>query len=1499
MAAGSRNGGRRLSYMGSLDDYDNSSEDEKKKKNTSKPQEEGWGWDLFRHYPPKTKTGSNADMSFYQNAIKALKVVTYLILFTLVLGGGVFAKSSILLATAQIEEGTPVKYCDYKSPKGSLSPNKTATISEDGRIYWYWCVILAFFVPEVMTLLRTVYQLLFKKKKIPFFLDILFAAVVESFHAAAMALLFLLVIPEMDSLLAAAVTSCTCFIPAVLGLLSRTKIEDSSSRYHILMMVGDIIAVIAQLSGIILLPIVDRIGETASWWLPAVLIFASCRWWLNYVSPRSTLGLIRFLSNMKDRLELSRGIVQGMTALCRITVFFGTSLIIIHIKGIEVEKFFGGFPGKATYLVNVSNVRSAETESSESSGQEEIFPVSSSIPLFVFLVHVVASFSAHFAGECASRSLMQKFGLALPVSLTVPSTIVFIFVLSVIREGNVCALHGFLPDYIFFKLYEHIDSASDLLSHWEHWLWIPWLFSQGWVTMHIWTPHCERLAKTHRLFVVSSYDSLIIDQSLMLSRRRDEPAEIEDTKMNDRVTKIYVCATMWHEQADEMMKFINSVIKLDLYRSATKFTQNRYKVQMDDYYELETHVYFDDAFQCMHGCESGKPCHHSENETHVNWYVKEFIKAMESSITKLGYVASPPMKYPAPYGGRLEWMLPGKTPLTVHLKDKNKIRHRKRWSQVMYMYYLLGYRLMDHPNYSVERKEAMAEHTFLLTLDGDIDFDPSALIVLLHLMKRDKELGAACGRIHPMGTGPMVWYQMFEYAIGHWLQKSTEHVIGSVLCSPGAFSLFRAQTLMQDNVMRKYATVSSEARHYVQYDQGEDRWLCTLILQAGGRVEYCAASDSYTHAPETFNEFFNQRRRWIPSTMANMFDLLSTSKQTRKLNENFSWPFVVYEWILMGSTVLGPGTIFLMLVGAFVAAFRIDNWTSFSYNLVPIVIFVIVCFFCKEKTQLLVAGIISAFYGLVMVVVLVGIMIQITEDGWVAPSTILFCVVAIQLVVAGLLHPQELICLVCGIIYYITVPSMYMLLIIYSLFNLNNVSWGTRESKPVAAKNSDQDDDDTDQEKPPNDSEKEVKDKGAIDFSFAGLFRCILCTHNEESPTDKKLETISQSLNHIEKRLQMLEGGENPSPLGRRHEEKKVTYQKEKKADYEKPKDPEIILQGHSDSEEETIGDKSGTFLVSPYWIRDKDLSKGRVEFLTREEEVFWERLIRKYLYPIEEDRTQLAMNAEALKGLRNEFLFKFFMINGLFVLAVFVMQLKKDILHLEWPLGQKFNVTFAATEQTVHLHKSYLKLEPIGCLFIIGFVGILMLQFMAMLVHRFNTFCHVLANTSLELSRCCRSKNSEELPLKSQANEIVKGLQRLAQNNAHPITPPGSQPAAQPNKRKTIHALILKENKTTLAADFDTVFQQNLQEPSANHRLTSMGVSEHVLKAFERRRTTFVERKSQLKHANSSNIYEDPEGARKQTFYNPIPSGNPHTYDNPVFIPDDGTSPIQLRRKP
>ena len=87
-----------------------------------------------------------------------------------------------------------------------------------------------------------------------------------------------------------------------------------------------------------------------------------------------------------------------------------------------------------------------------------------------------------------------------------------------------------------------------------------------------------------------------------------------------------------------------------------------------------------------------------------------------------------PEMYPTPYGGRLIWTLPGKTQIICHLKDKNKIRHKKRWSQCMYMYYFLGYDIVDNWNLTEDQKQLRAMNTFLLALDGDVDFRPEAIL---------------------------------------------------------------------------------------------------------------------------------------------------------------------------------------------------------------------------------------------------------------------------------------------------------------------------------------------------------------------------------------------------------------------------------------------------------------------------------------------------------------------------------------------------------------------------------------------------------------------------------------------------------------------------------------------------------------------------------------------------------------------------------------------------
>ncbi len=110
--------------------------------------------------------------------------------------------------------------------------------------------------------------------------------------------------------------------------------------------------------------------------------------------------------------------------------------------------------------------------------------------------------------------------------------------------------------------------------------------------------------------------------------------------------------------------------------------------------------------------------------------------------------------------------------------------------------------------------------------------------------------------------------------------------------------------------------------------------------------------------------------------------------------------------MMMVGTILGPGTIFLMLVGAFTAAFQISNWDSFLVNLVPIFVFMLVCFTLDSKIQLFLAQILSAVYALIMMAVMVGIMLQINEDGLLAPTTLSIFMVGGSFILAAVLHPQ-------------------------------------------------------------------------------------------------------------------------------------------------------------------------------------------------------------------------------------------------------------------------------------------------------------------------------------------------------------------------------------------------------------------------------------------------------------------------------------------------------------
>ncbi|XP_061384873.1 chitin synthase chs-2 isoform X2 [Danaus plexippus] len=1456
------------------------------------------GWDVFREFPPKQESGSMESQKCLEFTIRVLKVLAYTVTFIVVLGSGVIAKGTVLFMTSQLKKDRRLAYCNR-----NLGRDKQFIVSlpDEERIAWMWALLAAFAIPEIGTLIRAVRICFFKSAKRPTSVQFIVIFIAESLHTIGLGLLFFKILPELDVVKGAMITNCLCIVPAILGLLSRSSRD--SKRF--MKTIVDMAAIVAQVTGFIVWPLLEN--KPVLWLIPISALCISLGWWENYVTRQSPIGIIKSLGRLKDDFNSSRYYTYRIMSVWKIILFVMCILFSIWMDGDEPAMFFQLFsPGFKPHNIVVEEVQIQlggtvipDLANATLTGDSvEVAAVYKSA-FYVMLIQIFAAYFCYIFGKFACKILIQGFSYAFPINLVIPLVVNFLIAACGLRNGDTCIFHGTIPDYLFFES-PPVFTLSDFISRQMAWIWLLWLLSQTWVTIHIWTPKAERLASTEKLFVLPMYNGLLIDQSMALNRKRDDQkdvktedlAEIEKEKgdeyyetisvhtdntgpspktikSSDQITRIYACCTMWHETKDEMMEFLKSILRLDEDQCARRVAQKYLRVVDPDYYEFETHIYLDDAFEISD---------HNDDDSQVNRFVKLLVDTIDEAASEVHQTiirVRPPKKYPAPYGGRLSWVLPGKTKMICHLKDKSKIRHRKRWSQVMYMYYLLGHRLMELP-ISVDRKEVMAENTYLLTLDGDIDFQPHAVRLLIDLMKKNKNLGAACGRIHPVGSGPMVWYQLFEYAIGHWLQKATEHMIGCVLCSPGCFSLFRGKALMDDNVMKKYTLRSDEARHYVQYDQGEDRWLCTLLLQRGYRVEYSAASDAYTHAPEGFNEFYNQRRRWVPSTIANIMDLLADYKHTIKINDNISAPYIAYQMMLMGGTILGPGTIFLMLVGAFVAAFRIDNWTSFEYNLYPIALFMFVCFTMKSEYQLLVAQILSTAYAMIMMAVIVGTALQLGEDGIGSPSAIFLISLSSSFFIAACLHPQEFWCVVPGIIYLLSIPSMYLLLILYSVTNLNVVSWGTREVQTKKTKKEIEE-----EKKAAEEAKKKAKQKsllgflqgvnsneeeGSIEFSFAGLFKCLLCTQPKGNEEKIQLMHIASTLDKLERKLENVERIVDPhgqlrgrklsvGPRGSTNGDQLVTVAEGAEEEH------------GSDSETETISTvprETRDDLINPYWIEDPELKKGEMDFLSPSELSFWKDLIDKYLYPIDANKEEQARIANDLLELRNKSVFAFVMFNALFILIVFLLQLNKDQLHVIWPLGVKTNITYIEDTGEVLISKEYLQLEPIGLVFVFFFALILVIQFSAMLFHRFGTISHILASTELNWFFSKKTDDlSQDALLDKNAIAIVKDLQKLNGLDDDYDNDSGSGPQ-NVGRRKTIHNLEKARQKKRNIGTLDVAFKKRFFNMNANDGPGTpvlnrkMTLRRETLKALEVRRNSVMaeRRKSQMQTLGANNEY-------------------------------------------
>lgn len=1306
-----------------------------------KPEPDQWRpYDIFQ----VSEREFEDDDYFFKEILKGIRLFLYFFFVIIIIACIVASKLSLLLLTSGINK------------------------DEQTRGHHLFSLLICLCGPMAFNWFMAFMKILFGGKEWPSMQTFFVLLVIEGLQTFGMCLLLFRVLPSTDFFRGLIVTFAVCQIPSLLKVIVHER-RPNLSVSEIVAIIMNIAAFLVQVSAIPFFSVGNFImqgnysimeaynetttlrtsvalNQTCDWELPLSLILLSIGWWENYVSGEWTV-----FGRITIPFKHWRSILQDVRE---------TSYFLIAPFKIGLAILMARLITNNTNFVVLGTDEFNATTSKYSSKAEEI-----GVSYSLLFIQMGSGIVCTYLAGLACKLHMQRTAFSLPLVIGPAVSLLLIF---------------FQCEFDFLPIYWHTGGwfcpkSTDLYS-----LMIPiicailvWL-SYCITVSHIWFPQSERMAKIEKLFVTPHFEGIFPDFTLTLRRRRnDKEVKLtgfdtfryvgEDTYFTDDVystanvtPQVYACATMWHETRQEMTQLLKSLFRLDYVHCASKLAQEKFRIHDPDFYDLELHVIFDDAFELDDTVDKWVP----------NMFVRQYIDCMEDaarSVVKGPINIQPPEKTATPYGGRLTWIMPGHTRMVVHLKDKNRMRHRKRWSQCMYLYYLLGYKLFgssEADKYMNEDNESsvsklknrkkkskkaqrsrplrslfmrmtpeqyeQAENTFLLTLDGDVDFKPESVRLLIDRMKKNKKVGAVCGRIHPIGSGPMVWYQQFEYAVGHWLQKAAEHVFGCVLCCPGCFSLFRGSALMDDNVMKMYTTKPTEARHYIQFEQGEDRWLCTLMLQQGHRIDYCAGADALTFAPETFNEFFNQRRRWSPSTLANMMDLLSSWRDTVRINDNISRPYVLYQFVLMASTILAPSTVILMITGSYHSVLNLSIWQGYLLSILPVVVYLVICMTMKSDHQITAAAVITALYTVVMMIATIGTIISIVTENFGSPNVVFLSGLVTIFLIAGILHPQEFFCLVYGLLYFLTVPSTFVLLTVYYLCNLNNVSWGTRETPKKLTK-------EEEEELKIQQEEKKKKRESKSLLNRLGLTSLI-------SDARELLQNfLGQNVNRkveIETKTEESQTEEESFLLQRQmsRNDRRSQQSQETQPTAKEPED--VVPQGWEPDPD------------NPYWTTMEIFGNGPVTRLENDEIDFWKFMIKKYLHPLDEDKSHKEKIKQDLISLKNNVVFIYCMINFLWTIITLQLQAMEDKLKNFYIIN---------------------KYEPLSLMFLSIFALCIALQFFSMFIHRWGTFLHLMSTTRIDWFK---TVHTEEDFVRFVVSEAQR-LQRLEPEPDYDDLPP------------------------------------------------------------------------------------------------------------------------------
>ncbi|OMH86291.1 Chitin synthase 6 [Zancudomyces culisetae] len=174
---------------------------------------------------------------------------------------------------------------------------------------------------------------------------------------------------------------------------------------------------------------------------------------------------------------------------------------------------------------------------------------------------------------------------------------------------------------------------------------------------------------------------------------------------------------------------------------------------------------------------------------------------------------------------------------------------------------------------------------YLLQVDADTVVAPDSLMRLVAACASDARIAGICGETR-LANEQQSWItmmQVYEYFISHHMAKAFESLFGAVTCLPGCFCMYRLVSktgkpvLIASNIVDAYSERHVDTLHKKNlFSLGEDRYLTTLMLKhfPNYHLKFIRDAKCDTVAPEKWSVLVSQRRRWINSTVHNLFELV-------------------------------------------------------------------------------------------------------------------------------------------------------------------------------------------------------------------------------------------------------------------------------------------------------------------------------------------------------------------------------------------------------------------------------------------------------------------------------------------------------------------------------------------------------------------------------------------------------------------------------------------------